>query len=446
MKFMKKTAICLLLISTTINAETSPVGDSMFYYNIGGGRVFKAVPRWDVTTLSFGIKASLTGLSCGSFDPKVTVSNTLNNVKDGLEDMYSQVEAAASAAISNLPGYILSKVNPNLYDLFMNSIAQANAKFSLATKSCELIESEIRSGTDPFETFAKISVGDKWKVGVGISGVDIQDVKDDVNSTNNDIGVTHPCHGRAGGTDQESYNLIKDTAEVGFNRLIGRSPCLATIVPMSNTLPPLAIKFRKPSDVSDWTARVIGDVIIDNSDEDFTASKSKAGTGILPLINEKKELVYNALVDLYDGSEDLTLDNLSEVSAPGVLITGQVITALRTISPQEAQIFIDRISDEIAISDLIDSALLVRRALSTGMKETEFYSLDVLRDEVTIGIAEIDSEIDLVMKEDEIKKKLMGSSIPVLLNMMRSLESISKTKADVLNRNSTIIEDGRVKP
>lgn len=445
-----KNKIKVILLATTIcisnvaiSEEVYPPGDSMFYYKMGGGRVFKAVPRWDVTTINLSLRASMTGLTCGDFDPKVTVSNTLNAVKDGLEDMYSQMEMAASAAIANLPGYILSKVNPNLYDLFMNGIAQAQAKFSLATKSCEMIEAEIRAGDDPFEEFATFSAGDTWKAGVGIDGVDITDVQEQAKEAKEN-GVNHPCHGRAGGRDQEQFLIVGDTAQLGYNRLLERDRCssaaVATVPGVANV--PMVNKFPSPGDIRAWANVVVGELDMD-IDELGTPS-STPGAGIMPFINQRKNDVYNDIIDLYNGADPLNIANLSQVSAPGVVVTAQVIESLRVLSPQEASIFIDRISDEIAIADTVDSTLLVRRALSTGVKETDFYTNKAIRNKIEESIGELDDEVNNIMREHSVRKQLMGESIPLLLNLSKAKQEVSLRGAENLKPRTGTLKDGRI--
>lgn len=441
------TAVALLsttmLLAPPVQAfDNSPSGDSMFYYKLGGGRVFRAVPRWEVTTINLSLSASITGMTCGNFDPKITISNTLNSVKDGVEDMYNQMESAASAAISNLPGYILSKVNPNLYDIFMNALAQAQAKFELATKSCEMIEAEIRNGKDPFEEFATISYGDTWKAGIGTSGADVIDVHEQAKK-GTDNGLVHPCYGRAGGKDQPNYEVLGDTASIGYNRLIERDKCAIASLVVGPTTVPLVKKFNSPSKVREWVNIVVGEVSVDI--DEVGQATSTPGAGLLPLINKRKNDVYSKLVDMYDGSEVATLTNLAEISAPGIMITAQVIDSLRFLGPNEAQIFLGRISDEIAVSDVIDSALLVRRTLVTGSKETDSFKVASVGRHVKVAIKEIDDEIDLVMKENEVRKKLLGQSIPLLLNMTRAKETNSLRSDPVYHKEAHRLESGRIK-
>lgn len=424
-------------------AEVSPPGDSMFYYKIGGGRVFRSVPRWNITTINLDFRASITGLTCGGFDPRVSLRNSLNQVADGVDDMYNQLELAASAAISNLPGYILSKTNPNLYDIFMNAVAQAKATFELATKSCEKIEAEIRAGEDPFEEFMTVSIGDTWKAGVGTDGVDINDVEEVAESDARENGVAHPCHGRAGGDGQPIYQVLGDTVQVGYNRLLDRSACSTSTVPVTPESTALVRKFTNPAEIADWLNVVIGEVNVDIS----TAGQpsSRPGTGLIPLINARSSNVYDDLVDMYNGATTLTLPNLSRVSAPGVLITAQIIEGLRVLTHQEATIFMQRIADEVGVADTIDSALLVRRSLVTGRRETEIFANTNVVDLVDKAITEIDKEVDLVIKEHDIRKKLLGESVPVLLNMVSSTQNTSLSTKPVHHRVEKQLEDGRVR-
>lgn len=426
----------------TSAADTFPVYGGIVYYKLGGGRAFNAVPRYEKTTITLGYKISSTGLACGSFDSDISIANTLDNVKDGLDDAYSQMESAASAAISNLPGYILSKVDNNLYDLFMNAIAGAEIDFGLSTKSCEKIASELENGGDPFEKFVSISAGDTWKAAAGTSGIDITDVEDSAaNSASN--GIPHPCYGYAAGNNQPVYKVIKTIASVGYNLLIDRDKCESSSPLPSATSTALVKKFTSPDSITKWTNRVVGELIIDQSDGGM--SGTIPGSGLIPVVNNRKTEVYNEMVDMYYGSTDLTIDNLRKISAPGVVITAEVLTSLRTLDTRQAGIFIDRISDEIAIADTVDSALLARRALVTGNKQVDIYASGALYESGQDAISDLDDELNLIMTENDIRKKLMGQSIPLLLQTARNFDKSSSGTIPAQNDTGNQIKDGRIK-
>ena len=141
-------------------AEPAPNDDSLFYYKIGGGRDIAIPPSLNITTIDLSLNASASALSCSGFDPLVAIESSLDNLRNGVDNAVNALELAASAAIANLPGYILQKANPGLYDLFQNALLRANEAFSLATKSCERIQYEIANGTNPYAEWVTVSWGD----------------------------------------------------------------------------------------------------------------------------------------------------------------------------------------------------------------------------------------------------------------------------------------------
>jgi hypothetical protein len=65
------------------------------------------------------------------------VTNTLNDIGSGIDNMMNAMTAAASAAISSLPALILQRANPGLYGLFHNALLKAEKVMQLATQFCE---------------------------------------------------------------------------------------------------------------------------------------------------------------------------------------------------------------------------------------------------------------------------------------------------------------------
>ena len=182
-------------------AEPAPNEDSLFYYKIGGGRDIAIPPSLNITTLDLSLNASATALTCSGFDPMVAIENSLDNLRNGVDNAVNALELAASAAIANLPGYILQKANPGLYDLFQNALLRANEAFSLATKSCERIQYEIANGTNPYAEWVTVSWGDSWKRSLGVGSANIHDAVDDAEDAHND-GIQWVGGQRRGGQDQ----------------------------------------------------------------------------------------------------------------------------------------------------------------------------------------------------------------------------------------------------
>lgn len=421
----------------------SPAFDSIFYYRIGGARVFNSTPRLEVETLNLSINASLTGLECGRFDPMVTIEHTFNRVKDGAEGALVQLEAAASAAIAALPGYILQKIDPSLYDLFTNSLFRAEQAFSLATKSCEAMQREIRAGNDPFEEFITASVGDVWKGSVGLPGADIQEVaRIAADDSVQEHGFNWTGGERAGGAGMQVAWLVADTAKAGYNMILGRDVNDASPPPDPEDAPPLVQTFGSPSDIQDWIKTVLGDVFVGICDG--CDKGNQPGLGLRPKIEEKKDIIADRLQDLYDGSLDPTLDNLVKASAPDVIVTRQVIETLQQMSPYDASIYLSKMTDDVALSVVVNEALMVQQVLRTGLRESNIASYDEVNERTEEAIAQIDEEIDSIMREHEIKKNLVGSTLQEALIHGRNEQSLSRNVPGMTPRDHNPIENGVV--
>ena len=250
--------VCMSWLSSTVMAADAPDEDSLFYYEIGGGRDVAISPRLNVNTIDFALKAQASALSCSGFDPMVAIESSLDNIKNGVDNAINAIELAATAAIANLPGYILQKANPGLYDLFQNALLRANESFALATKNCERIQQEISQNINPFEEWATISWGDSWRRSVGIGGANIHDAVDDAEQAP-EGGVQWIGGVYRGGANQTPIYVLSDVATAGMNILSQRPPETTTDLPATAAL---YEKFTGPHAVDEWINNVLGDIVV----------------------------------------------------------------------------------------------------------------------------------------------------------------------------------------
>jgi integrating conjugative element protein (TIGR03755 family) len=418
-------AILAMLLSAPLASESlSPKYDSLFYYRIGGGRTFTSAPKLELTNLNLSLKGSITGLQCGKFDPKVTVSNTLNRVKDGVEDVYTQLESAAGAAIGALPGYILQSIDPGLYDLFMNSIFRAEEQFSMATKSCEKMSAEISQGKNPFDDMVTFSIGETWKGSAGVAGVDIVDVqKEAATDAAKNAGITWINNERAGGLGMDPVWLTSDTAKAGYNMLLNRTASDATAPTQNDDTPPIAKRFTSPDEIKSWLRVVVGDTFTGSCDS--CAKGGLGGQGLRTLLEEEKVVAQEALQKLYDGTDSPDLANLEAASAPEIIITRQVIETIQGMDSNDASIFLSKLTDEIAMSRVINDALLIQQTLKTGKKEAHVQALPMATEEAEKVLAAIDEEIDSLVRESRIKKELVSQTVSEVLVFGRAMETLA---------------------
>ena len=427
-----------LIISYPVFALEAPSEDSLFYYKIGGGRDIAIPPRLNITTIDFSLLGQASALSCSGFDPMVAIESSLENLKDGVDDAINAIELAASAAIANLPGYILQKANPGLYDLFQNALLRANEAFSIATKSCERIQYEIANNTNPYHEWISISWGDSWKRSVGVGGANIHDAVEDAEDAPDD-GIEWIGGIRRGGVGQPPIRVLSDVARAGLNILSERPPQASSDLPNNA---PLAQHFPGPNAVDVWVNNVLGDVEVGLCDSCNKGARS--GKGLIPYIEQTTEDIVGLLVALVTGATQPTRVNLEEVEAPGIAITLQVILAIRNQSLDEIPIVINKLSQEIAEARVMEEAMIVRRLLLAGRKEGHVSANRIAQREVAQVLEELESEISNVIFEKDARDKFVTSTVVELLLRDNAIRQSSvNTPASVPNDRNPL-EDGGV--
>lgn len=401
--------IASFIVCHPLIAAEAPSDDSLFYYKIGGGRDIAIPPSLNITTIDLSLSGQASALSCSGFDPMVAIESSLDNLRNGVDNAVNAIELAATAAIANLPGYILQKANPGLYDLFQNALLRANEAFSLATKSCERIQYEIANNTNPFDEWVSVSWGDSWKRSVGIGGANIYDAVDDAETAPNE-GIEWVGGLRAGGVNQPPIRVLSDVAKAGLNILSQRPPETSSSLPSSA---PLAQHFSGPNAVDEWINNVLGEIEVGLCDS--CTKGTRPGKGLIPYIEETTEDIVQLLVDLVSGSTQPTRENLEQVEAPGIAVTLQVILAIRNQSPDEISIVINKLSQEIAEARIMEEAMIIRRLLLAGRKEGYVAANEIAQQEVIQALDELESEISNVIFEKDARNKFVTSTVVELL-------------------------------
>ena len=434
-------SMIVLMLWNNAYAAMAPTEDSLWYYEIGGAQPVSAPANPSVLTVVLGASAQLkSGYSCGKFDPVAAVTNTLNDIGAGIDDMMSAMTAAASAAIAALPALILQRANPGLYDLFQNALLQAEETMQLATKSCEQMEAEIAKGKNPYADIATLSKGNDWKLQMGIGGNDAVTAKDAVEASNGDNGVPW-IGGQAGGSGQPVLEYTGDIVKAGYNINMNR-PITATgpVPPASSTR--LSDIWATPADAKDWVVDVVGENIVTTCD---TCRKdSIPGTGLLPKLYQESGAVTTEIQNLVSGATPPTLTNLENITAPGVAITRQVIESIREMPASEQSLIMGRLVSEISTARTVEKALLARRLLLSGRQVPEVYATDVAREHADSSIAELDKEIENLLFETRVRKEVVSDTVSMLLQRAAARRQASLNTPTVPTIDPRPLTNGRV--
>jgi integrating conjugative element protein (TIGR03755 family) len=179
--------------------------DSRWYYKIGGADSVMAPLNAHVSSATIGGSVNLgLGFNCSSFNPVLGLANTLNNAAQNIQ---SVLVNAASSAIASAPALILQRASPGLYELYQQLLSYANASVSLATKSCEQMQSDIAHGSNPYDHWLTLSKSYTWRDQMGqsqsgSSSVDVLQALGVVDNKGGDGGVPWVGGQNAGGKNQ----------------------------------------------------------------------------------------------------------------------------------------------------------------------------------------------------------------------------------------------------
>ena len=121
-KKSRKKLWCFLIGLTPLMAGASsiiPTGDNMshFYYQMGGGSDYRLPVAPYSTPIDLSVQANLgLGNQCGMYNPAISISNTLNDLEDSVNNLTESLIANATGSLAEMPMYFLALANPTLYN------------------------------------------------------------------------------------------------------------------------------------------------------------------------------------------------------------------------------------------------------------------------------------------------------------------------------------------
>ena len=391
----------------------APSDDGAFYYAIGGGAPIGLPASTQTQTVTLGASLAWgSNLTCGNFDPFVTVSNQLNGVTAGFQQMMSNVIQAATAAVAALPGLILQRANPGLYDLMQNGVLQSKLDLEFAKTSCEEISRRLADKL-PVDDWTLVSTGQSWRQ-AQTAGQDIIEAKRNIEADAGEGGVPWVCDALRGGAGQLPVAVTTDTVTAGYNLLLNRAPCdvtaVAVVTPEDERL---AVQWDTPGAAAAFAVEILGDAAI-RTCEGCDRLESTPGKGLAYVHDTARADIETALVALVDSSAPPTVDELMVVSAPpGIVVTRPLIEAIR--ADEERETIIARLSGEIALARTLEQALLVRRMLQTGKREPNIASIGPAQAALETSLADLTAEIDGLLYELDVRQAITSNTAQKLL-------------------------------
>ncbi len=427
---LSRAIILALLVyqGTATAAEVAPVTENHnWYYQIGGGDLITAPANPNSTAITLGASAGWgANFSCGNFSLTTSVGSFLNDIRNSSDQALNQMVAAATGYISSLPALIIQRSNPGLYDLFQNGLLRAEEQFNLSIASCEDMEKDFLAGSNPFDKFVQLSKKNTWNAKKAAGG-NVIDAKKSVDATGGDLGLPGLGGTMYAGAGQPPLNVTEQTAQAGYNTLIGRNVTDTSAAVAGSGR--IAEIWKTPAAFKQYAVDVMGSNEV-RTCQGCTKATTSMGKGLLPqLYNEKKTITTDLSALL--GAGKPAFSDLDKVSARGIRITPAVIEALKNESPVEQQLFINRLASDIATANVLEKAELLLQAMETGKREPNLASSDQVVAFNDASISDLLGYINNILLSSQIRKTVSTDSVRMLMARSEARQAFNSGTSSV---------------
>lgn len=455
---MRTVILSVILLAISANAFASNIipignGNNRLYYKIGGGKDFALPPISDTTTVRLGYDANLGwGNSCSSFNPALSIVNSLNDLKDSVDNLEQSLIASATGSLIQMPMYLLAQANPTAYSMLNNALLSAHEKIQISTKSCEVIQDQISSGKNPYQDWATISVGDQWKRHLSLGNEDINYVKKDIDAHKGEEGVSWVQGNKdnegvlhAGGKGQPPVHVIADTTKSGLNAMLNRD-----LQSDDDINGDMSRYFKNPQAAILWITSVVGDQVITTCNDDSCrkSQSSVIGHGLLPWITSCQtdkdncaDTIRDELAKLVTYNDPISKDNLIRVSAEGIVISPDVIASIQNMDSTQQIMIINKLSQEVSVQRIIDKALIAKDILATGSQVPAIASNKPAQAIIDRAIKNLDDDIRSLNFDRQIRKQNISDTVSEVLDYSNKQQQ-HVSEVPPASESSQIMENG----
>lgn len=405
------TALLLSISSYSYANSTGGISDSL-YYRIGGGSVKGSTYTFDKPKSIMNMGKWNSSLMCGNFDISSTISNQLNGVTEGFNNIMSEVINNAKGAVASLPALVIQRANPQLYDLLTNGVLQAKLDYSDIKTGCKQLAEKMTDYTDS-ASLVQAAKAENMVEMLNGKKVDAIRVDKQIDSDAGKNGISWIGGVKKGGKGQAPINITSDVALAGYNSLINRNVTDTTPVSDAQNKGGVYKTWNKPSHAQVWLTDVLGErTMITDSENQNGNETGKPGTGLSPKTEEYYEFYYKKLVDLVNGTKPISKAELEALEGSSVSVTRSVIEALR--EDNERVVLVKRLASEMALSRTIEEAMMARRIMLAGRKEPNVAKNEPVQSTILDQIDELDMELNQIKLEYDMRKSIAGNTLSVI--------------------------------
>ena len=435
----------MVLINSTITCFATDIitANSDYYYEMNGGNDIGMPPvtRQQEIRLGGDINTHL-GFVCDGFNPSVSVSNSINNIKNSVQGLSRNVISSATAAVGSMPMYMLSKSNKDLYNLIQNSMTNAENRFNISMKSCQNALDDIKHDKSPYQNWFSVSDSQGWlnyarqaKQG---QDVDINTASQQITKDPKKYGIpwVHKGQNSAGTTgNQVAIKVIYDVVVAGYNVMVDPQLPLDAKTTLSPTNTALARYWQASNTAGNWARLVLGDFTISAKDND---DQTIRGTDLFTIVQTCPQYASNKLTCAKTIAKNLTtlvrshiyptVRKLKAVSSNELLATPALIIAIHNKGKTEQSMAINKWSQDVALQNIVDQALLLRQLLIAGSQTKPVHNLKPALSMIQNADKQLDTDIKNILFRFKVRQALMRNTASMILNDHKQNETKSVGK------------------
>ncbi|WP_238897637.1 integrating conjugative element protein [Achromobacter xylosoxidans] len=381
----------------------SIIGDEVMY-SIGGGSAVSMGHAAGMRSIGVGVGWN-SNLICGDMSIQTTLRNQLNGITNGFQQIMSNVIQSATSAVASLPALIIQRADPGLYNLLTNGVLQARLDFDRSKLTCRAMAERMADMAGGQLGWSQMAEGMALRDAVGSN--DAVSAVEQAETRRGNDGVPWVGGSNAGGAGQPAIRVVSDVTRAGYNLVNGRGVTDTSSISPTSCTSLSCQTWTSPQAAVDWATRVLGEQEQRTCDT-CTKTQTVPGVGLTPLIQEEYETKLVALQELLSGARNTTFEHLREAGSTSLPITRGVIEALRDEPDQD--LLARRLASEVALSSVLEKALLLQRTLLTGKKEPNVAANQLAVEAVNHESNTLDQEIQNLKTELELRRELANNS------------------------------------
>jgi len=388
---------------SNLQASGNVIGDEVMY-SIGGGSAVSMSNAAGMRSIGVGVGWN-SNLICGDMSISTTIRNQLNGLTNGFQNIMSSVIQSATSAVASLPALIIQRADPGLYNLLTNGVLQARLDYDRSKLTCRAMAEKMADMAGGQMGWNQIADG--MALRQAVASTDAVSAIEQAEARRGNDGVPWVGGNNAGGAGQPAVKVVGDVTRAGYNLVNGRGVTDTSAISAASCNSLACQTWPSPQAAVEWATRVLGERE-QRTCESCTKTATVPGVGLTPLIQEEYETKLQALQELIAGSRNTTFENLRTAGSTSLPITRGVIEALRDEPDQD--ILARRLASEVALSSVLEKALLLQRTLLTGKKEPNVAANQLAVDAVNHESDTLDREIINLKTELELRRALANNS------------------------------------